>query len=133
MEFKGPKGIIGVVFVIIAIALIFKQNIRRDEMKGWPSVDGRVVNAYISDHIDREVTTIQDVKIRKEVYEYTLHVSYEYSVDGIEYFGNNLGFKPGKKSKSLKSIERLLNQFPEGKKVEVYYDPGSPHDSILYP
>lgn len=132
MEFKGPKGILAIVVIVFIVVILLKQNLDRREMRQWSTVDGSVISSYISDARMLEQTSYNDVKIRKDVVEYTLNVSYEYEVDGINYFGDNLGFMPGKKSRSLASIERLMGQFSEGKKVAVYYNPSDPSDSILY-
>ena len=61
---------------------------------------------------------------------YSVRVKYSYTVEGSNYEGNTIGF--GTMSHNEKSdAQEELKSYPKGKKIDVYYDPENPSDSVL--
>ena len=61
---------------------------------------------------------------------YSVRVKYSYTVEGSNYEGNTIGF--GTMSHNEKSdAQEELKSYPNGKKIDVYYDPENPSDSVL--
>jgi len=124
------KNLITAIFAIFLVVVLVKQNIKSNEIKSWPETTAIITDSYVSDWNRTKRTTIDDLKINREVTEYELKVSYEYEVDGIPYYGTTLSNKR-RKTRSLRSIENMLDRFPVGKEVPVYYDSLNPSDSVL--
>ena len=61
---------------------------------------------------------------------YGVSVKYSYTVEGVNYEGNTVGF--GTMSHNERSdAQEELKSYPKGKTIDVYYDPEIPSDSVL--
>jgi hypothetical protein len=61
---------------------------------------------------------------------YSVRVTYAYTVEGNNYEGNTVGF--GTMSHNERSdAQEELKSYPQGKSIDVYYDPENPSDSVL--
>lgn len=88
--------------------------------KSWPSVDGVITVSNFSSHTSDNSTT------------YGADIAYDYTIEGIKYTGNKATF--GDYSSSDPSHARgIVNRYPVGQIVKVYYDPVSPQTSVLEP
>lgn len=130
MNYKGPKGILGAILIIVVLVLAYKQAIKKQEMKSWPQASGVIVYSYIDDWKRHDTTSVNEIKIRKEVVEYSVKLEYEFEVDGVLFTGNKLGYG-STRTRSLKSAESILDRYPAGAKVTVYFNPADPSDNVL--
>lgn len=55
-------------------------------------------------------------------------VTYEYTVEGVNYRGSKINFA---EKISGEDIAPMLNNYPEGKIVPVYYNPAKPSEAVL--
>ncbi len=88
------------------------------------------------------LTTIEFSSIKGEVIEskithghrpkYRFNISYSYEVNGVKYTNSRVGFG-FKGSNNKDSVSEILNKYPVGKKVEVYFDNQKPNFSVLEP
>jgi len=61
---------------------------------------------------------------------YSVRVTYSYTVEGNNYEGNTVGF--GTMSHNERSdAQEELKSYPQGKTIDVYYNPENPSDSVL--
>ena len=61
---------------------------------------------------------------------YSVRVKCSYTVEGSNYEGNTVGF--GTMSHNERSdAQEELKSYPQGKTIDVYYDPENPSDSVL--
>ena len=62
---------------------------------------------------------------------YLAKVRYSYSVDGTPYTGGKVSFSQygGRQEHS----RQIVQQYPVGKAVDVYYDPEKPETAVLEP
>ncbi len=119
-------GIVLVSFALyIASALLMFQNIRYlarvIKCQGWPNVEG-------------EVKKVSVYRSLRESSGYNVDVTYRYEVDGQMYTNHQrkLGYVQGTSSFIPKLFAMLkMEQYEEGKKVKVFYDPKKPNHSIL--
>jgi len=86
----------------------------------WEPADGVIKNSGVSSSSDGEGGTT-----------YCLHVSYEYTVDGQNYGGNRVSYSSENSCNSWS--QNADDDYPEGEKITVYYDPGDPSESVLEP
>lgn len=96
---------------------------RAYESRTWPDTQGTVTSSYIgkSSHRDsnNHTSTVYTPKIR-----------YQYQVEGKHYTCNRIEFggeSGGKRSKAKKVVDK----YPSGKKVTVYYNPQDPKVAVL--
>ena len=87
----------------------------------WPQVNGLVTRSEL-EYQRREV-----VKSRKT--DFKVNVSYEYVVDGKVYENDIVRFDQQMLSTDRKQV--LVGSYPTGKRVDVYYNPDDPGQSVL--
>ncbi len=97
---------------------IYKYNIGK-ESESWPKVSGEVTSSTLS-------RTTSDGKTK-----YAPSVKYNFKVDGADYTGNEISLVTSYSKKT--KADAVLDKYPSGKKVDVYYDPVDPSRSILEP
>lgn len=61
---------------------------------------------------------------------YSARIRYPYDVDGEIYYSEGVGYKDLEMS-LRKEADRILEQYPVGRKVEVYFNPEIPQDAVL--
>lgn len=96
---------------------------RAYESRGWPNTQGSI----ISSHIDKQ--SRRDSNHRTRTYYYP-KVQYQYQVEGKHYTCNRIEFggeSGGKRSRAKK----VVDSYPSGKKVKVYYHPQDPQVAVL--
>ena len=90
--------------------------------KGWPSVDGVVAVSDFTTNRDSDDGNVT----------YGASISYDYTVNGAPHMGSNVHF--GQYSTSDPSYGRgIVNRYPVGTRMPVYYDPNNPSTSVLEP
>lgn len=111
------------IFVIIGMGLsIWGGNVLRNASasSNWPTVTGQVINSTVSENSDSDGTT------------YGADVYFEYRVNDQQYGSDTVSF--GQFSSSDYGHARnIVNRYPEGTQVEVYYNPEDPETAVLEP
>jgi hypothetical protein len=95
--------------------------------KSWPSVPGRIIGASCREDVTGGTTSDS---ADSETIWYTPFVQYEYQVGNQTYRGNRIAFSEERKG-SLKVASKVLEAFPVGNPVTVFYDPAKPRDAVL--
>lgn len=82
--------------------------------------------------IQSEVATTQGISMQGHVMvdRYFPHVTYQYTVDGIEY-ENDRFYDEEIKINQVEKIQQVVARYPVGMNVPVYYNPNNPADSYL--
>lgn len=110
-------------FVIIGLAVFgfgVRQYMRAQDSNSWPYVMGKVIYSDVERRSDEDGTT------------YSAEVEYEFTVADRLLSGNLVKF--GEVSTSSSSnARRVVNRYPEGSEVRVFYDPSDPYMSVLEP
>ena len=93
---------------------------------GWPTVEGTVVSAKV----ERKKST--SGRRRGSSTTYKAEVVYDYSVEDTPYSSNRISF--GEYSSGNPNHARqIVNRYPQGGEVTVYFKPGQPKISVLEP
>ncbi len=89
----------------------------------WPSTEGLITHSNLETR-QRKVGTSRKMQ-------HTVEINYEYVVDGDLYRNDTAQFNQN----NLSTIEkqRLIARYPEGRQVEVFYNPSDPDESVLVP
>ena len=105
---------------------------RAKESTDWPEVRGRIVSSSIDSKISTN-TGKQDSKPRsKKKRTYFPKIRYQYSVEGKTLTGTRIAYGDlGSENKS--SVRRIVNRYPTGKEVSVFYRPSDPKECLLEP
>ncbi|WP_051654209.1 DUF3592 domain-containing protein [Persephonella sp. KM09-Lau-8] len=84
----------------------------------WPKTEGIIIKS----EIQKDKRTI--------AYDYYYpHIEYKYTVNGKEYISNRIFLT--EMASDYETIKKLVEKFPEGSKVKVYYNPFNPSDAVL--
>ncbi len=85
----------------------------------WPTVEGVVLTSKLEMHEGNKGAT------------YSARITYDYQVKGRHYDGRRLAF--GALASSTGYAQGILDRYPVGGKVRVYYDPRDPGEAVLEP
>lgn len=88
--------------------------------RNWVAVVGRVTES--------KVRSIRDRSSDTQAYTSTPLVVYEYYVEGTKYRGTKINFAD---KISGDDVAPTLKKYPEGKTVQVYYNPANPNEAVL--
>ena len=115
--------ILAIVLIIIGIGLTFigiYSIVESSKSKRWPSTAG--------------VISKSEVKETRwgEVVEYSTDIEYTYTVADKHYLASRITWAP----ENLEGIrkqeaDKMVADYPEGKAVEVFYDPKEPTIAVL--
>jgi len=94
------------------------------ESGSWPNVQGTITSSDVSKRITR------DSNHRKRTTYYP-KVGFQYQVDGRRYASSRIAFGTGDTGGSAKWARKVVNKYPVGKTVTVYYNPQDPQYGVL--
>ena len=120
---RPPAPIYQVLFTVALLALgagsiywgglLYRQA---EASQSWPSVDGLIVWSEIKENHDRV-----------NVLTYDAAVEFAYKVDGKRYTSKHT------RNSSSSEVREVVNRYPAGKPVKVFYDPQRPDFGVLEP
>ena len=141
---KNRRIVIALVLVVISLIGLaslykgFTTLTRGAGSSDWPTTQGVIVSSEIqSISRTRESTRRQRKKFGvRRVKRYTVYrplVTYRYTVNGQTYTQRNLDVNGSSEYRKQSSAEAILEKYPVGQEVTVYYDPDNPRDALLEP
>ena len=112
------------VFIIVGAAVLFfgiRSVLQAHASSGWPTTTGKVISSSVdSKRSDKGGTT------------YHAAVLYEFNVSGVVHSADDVAY--GQYGSSDPSYARgLVNKYPAGREVTVYYSPNNADDCVLEP
>ncbi len=115
--------LIGLGAIAIAIGAVlyivqFRQGLRADASKKWPRAAGTVIASALeksAEHRRRYIAALQ----------------YRYRVGGKDYQGSRV-FWGGNEGRE-KHMASVVETYPAGTNVRVFYDPNNPAEAVLDP
>ncbi len=127
---RGKTFILLIALIIAGLALtwfgcyfIYKGY----ESRSWPRIPGKITASYAEQQTRRSSDTGHS-----SYFVYVARIRYSYSADGKAYTSDEISFGGNQyTSKRKYKTEKYLKQFPVGKSVTVYYNPGDPSQSVL--
>lgn len=91
------------------------------ESKSWPSTSGIVTKSEVD-------TWMKDGKTQ-----YGAVIKYTYQLEGKEYISYNIGVNNSSANNNMSAAKELVQEYPVGKTVDVFYDPELPEAAALKP
>ncbi len=95
--------------------------------QNWPTTTGQITSSCVE---AAHKETIENTTFIEGPY--TPDISYTYVVDGKKYISNRVDFKADSGRPQI-DADVLVQDYPLGEKVDVYYQPGDPANSVLRP
>jgi hypothetical protein len=114
------------IFIAVGAGVLFfgvRGLIRAKASMNWPEVPGTVV----SSRVDRQHSTNSDGRSSTT---YHAEINYRYTVAGTTYHGSRVAYGDYGSSSSSHA-RKIVNRYPEGKKVTVRYMPEDPEECLL--
>lgn len=125
-----------VLYFIIIVCLIFfgigigmlvklaKHYGKLQQSKNWLSTNGKI----ISSDLDAQISTDDD---GYQTTTYLAKVFFTYEVNGNSYESDRVNFDYGMRTSNVRKPQSVVEQYPTGSDVTVYYDPENPQQSVL--
>ena len=115
---QGTLYTLGLLIVFSLIAL--PQYLRAKKSAQWPSVPGVITESYMRSGLCKGMPCFHG------------EIAYRYRVGGMDYQGTQLDM--GRSHWAAREPwQQELDQYPVGKSVMVYYEPGHPATAVLEP
>jgi hypothetical protein len=115
------------IFVVVGASVSFfgvRGLVRAKASLDWPSIQGKVVESSV----ERQRSSGSNGGSTT----YQAEILYEFIVDGTTFNGDRVAY--GDYGSSNPShARRIVNRYPKGKSVIVYYMPSNPEESLLEP
>ena len=106
-----------IVIGLMSISAGVQSLVKSLSTKNWSLTDGVIQSAHQEAHPGDDGTT------------YSAEVTYTYQVSGVNYQGRKISI--GQMSSSAQNVQRILDRYPGGKKVSVYYSTADPAEAVL--
>ncbi|MCP1291917.1 MULTISPECIES: DUF3592 domain-containing protein [Chromobacterium] len=123
------EKVIALLVIAIGVAVsayLWQQSAKAQQAAGWPSVAGKIV----SSEVDWRHARGGDSSDRRE---YRAIVRYEYRVaDGV-HRAERLRFPNPGYGSSDEQAREIVQRYPAGKTVPVFYNPQNPEEACLEP
>ena len=111
-------GVIAIAIGAVPYIVQFRQGLRADASKKWPTASGTITASALE--------RLPDSKRR-----YRAAVQYAYRTGGKDYQASRV-FWGGSEGRE-KHMASVVETYPTGAKVRVHYDPNDPAEAVLDP
>jgi hypothetical protein len=129
-------GAVGVVFIVFCLVLaiiigplgIYKgirDALRLNAAKGWPIAKGEVIKSEAIRTSGNQSGPGQNSTV------FTPRIRFKYGIDNKEYESDKITWGGTWGSNTGNYCEVMLQAYPVGKKIDVYYNPNNPNDCII--
>ena len=127
MGLMAPLCIFGVFAIVIAVfgLLLYrnskKSTAEKQAAQSWPSTEGTVLSSSLEWHRSADDSDEQ-----------VAVVLYQYAVNGKSYQGQTI--RAGERFMRVRlpgDNRAIVERYPAGRNVTVYYDPSKPEDAAL--
>lgn len=109
----------------MGVLILYRRGKRKvQESSTWPSVTGKVLEAYVTRHTETDSEG-------ESVEAYAPRVVYEYLVNGVAYRSDRLAIGPVATSRNDRKVEQEVARYPVGEAVRVFYNPQNPAEAVL--
>ena len=106
----------GAFFVVIGIVGLMDGL----ASQGWDAVSGKIIESRFSLARSRRVYWVVEIR-------------YRYTVEGLTYEGDRVGFWKGRRFWSPGAAERLVTMYPKGRIVTLFVSPSDRSLAVIEP
>jgi Protein of unknown function (DUF3592) len=111
-------GLIAFAIGVAVYVVQFRQGLRADASKRWPTSPGSIVSSALEQSPGKR-------------WRYRAAVQYRYRVAGKTYEANRV-FWGGNEGRQ-KHMASVISSYPAGSSVPIHYDPQNPAEAVLNP
>ena len=111
-----------IMFSVVAVLGYFRIGEIKDA-GNWPSVKGEIIESYVKKDVK------QKAKGKRTETSYTPIIKYQYDVKGKIFV--NSRYTMGMIDGGRKNVKRMVDQYPVGSNVEIFYNPDNPQKSTI--
>lgn len=122
-KFRIPLWVIACLPLVLGVVLLWRGVVMMEYEEGlekWPSTKGMIEKVKDYKEFPTKQTTI-----------FGLSVTYRYTVHHKVYHSSRLTLDGNYESMLSEEVDKVRKQYKTGKKVDVYYNPDKPEDSVL--
>lgn len=104
--------------------------------RAWPTVTGKITHSEVTEDIQREMEKDDDdeTRVRERITKmYGVKLAYDYVVAGVAHAGTRLYWSDGIKVSGDGPARKIVEKYPVGRAVTVYYQPDDPTTALLDP
>lgn len=112
------SGVVAIAIGAIVYVVQFRQGLRADASKKWPRASGTVTASALE-------------KLPGKWWRYRAALQYSYRVGGKDYQSNRVFW--GGNEGWQRHMASVVETYPAGSKVRVYYDPKDHAEAVLDP
>ena len=115
------------VFVAIGAGLLayaMKVSAKARQSLSWPSIEGEIAHSALLFRSSANASTDNTPM-------YKADVSYRYKVKGVDYSSSRISLMD--MSSTGGRAQGIVERYPSGSMVPVYYNPSDPSDAVLEP
>lgn len=124
-------GLLGLIFLLEGMGMICRTFL----VRVWPTTSGQIVLSGFRWEEGYKLTGpgVRAPGVRGS---HRLYIPYTYVVDGQRYYSDQIGppsffVSLGQDTISEQNAERMVQQYPKGKEVVVYYNPLHPQQAVI--
>jgi hypothetical protein len=111
-----------------AMGLGVENTLRARSSLAWPSVEGRITSASV----ERKSSPSTTRQGSSDSITYRPQIVYAYAVEGTSYTGERISYG-GYATSDPADARRVVERYPEGRAVRVYYMPERHGECVLEP
>ena len=115
----------------VCASVILLRLLRGNRSKSWPMVPGLITNSSVREWFDEGMQG-PEVYTRGST-QYEADIIYKYEIHNQTYNAKRIDTSFRGENRGLKRSRSISEKYSSGKPVQVYYDPGNPHISVLEP
>jgi hypothetical protein len=115
--------------LIITASIVFiflyvkKENTLSNDSSNWLGTSAVIASSNVRRDWDKNKGTPKT--------QYWFEVQYNYEVEKKTYLGERYAFHGNPSFKTKAEAEKLLEEFPIGKTITIYYQPDNPQESVI--
>lgn len=112
------------IFILTGVSVTYFGAVnynRANASVEWPTASGLIVSSSVEYHRDDDSAGT-----------YHAEILYEFSVNDVLFNGNRVAYGDFGSS-DASHARKIVNQYPKGKNVTVYYMQSDPHECLLEP
>ncbi len=115
--------------LIITASIVFiflyvkKENTLSNDSSNWLGTSAVIASSNIRRDWDKNKGTPKT--------QYWFEVQYNYEVDQKPYLGERYAFHGNPSFKTKTEAQKLLEEFPIGKTITIFYQPDNPQESVI--
>ncbi|MFA5271334.1 MAG: DUF3592 domain-containing protein [Candidatus Omnitrophota bacterium] len=131
---ENIKIIFGICLIFIGLVAILGGN-QIQKIKdalassSWPQTEGKIISSRVESKTNTNYAAGRTINSAAS---YFADISYEYTVGDIKYSSKKISFGDYGNS-DYSRAEEIINRYPEGKKIQVFYKLSDPNNSVLEP